>query len=491
MVTEKLNSTAQIWCCVFLYLLVFGDGGSDVKFLPGFQGPLPFELETGYIGVGESEDVQLFYYFTKSESQPESDPIILWLTGGPGCSALSGLLFEIGPFTLEKEKYNGSLPRIVLNPYSWSKVASIIFLDSPVGTGFSYAKTPSALQSSDMQTCHETYEFVRKWLNDHPEFISNPFYVAGDSYSGILVPIISQFISDGNEMGIHPQINLQGYMLGNPLTFPEENDYKIQFAHGMALISDELYESLQVHCNGKYQSVDPSNAKCLQDINTFNELINGLDGAQILDWTCGFAVTMVDDIASQRRRSLHQQLNHHPLSAIKCHIDWYRLSYYWADNESVRDALHIKKGSIGSWTRCNLKLQYKTTTWNSIPYHANLSAKGYSGDHDMMVPFLSTQAWIRSLNYSIIDEWRQWTVEGQVAGFIGSVTMPFTDEPKCKTVRSTSSGSPQLPPSHCSPAPPASSPSFHLPADPSRIAGDGEEHNHAQISPDSGSGLLV
>lgn len=49
-----------------------------------------------YIGVGESEDVRLFYYFTKSESQPESDPIILWLTGGPGCSALSGLLFEIG-----------------------------------------------------------------------------------------------------------------------------------------------------------------------------------------------------------------------------------------------------------------------------------------------------------------------------------------------------------------------------------------------------------
>nr|GMD74919.1 Serine carboxypeptidase-like 17 [Ipomoea batatas] len=44
----------------------------------------------------------------------------------------------------------------------------------------------------------------------------------------------------------------------------KENDYKIQYAHGMALISDEQYE---VHCNGKYQSVDPSNAKCLQDIS--------------------------------------------------------------------------------------------------------------------------------------------------------------------------------------------------------------------------------
>lgn len=40
-----------------------------------------------------------------------------------------------------------------------------------------------------------------------------------------------------------------------------------------------------------------------------------------------------------------------------------------------------------------------------------------SGDHDMLVPFLGTQKWIRSLNYSIIDEWRPWFVNGQVAGY--------------------------------------------------------------------------
>lgn len=49
-----------------------------------------------YVGVGEEENVQLFYYFVKSERSPEKDPLLLWLTGGPGCSAWSGLAYEIG-----------------------------------------------------------------------------------------------------------------------------------------------------------------------------------------------------------------------------------------------------------------------------------------------------------------------------------------------------------------------------------------------------------
>lgn len=49
-----------------------------------------------YVGVGEEEEVQLFYYFVKTERKPEEAPLMLWLTGGPACSSLTALLYEIG-----------------------------------------------------------------------------------------------------------------------------------------------------------------------------------------------------------------------------------------------------------------------------------------------------------------------------------------------------------------------------------------------------------
>ncbi|KAJ6383591.1 hypothetical protein OIU78_026978 [Salix suchowensis] len=110
-------------CLPFLLLLQvwlqLAAAHSIVEFLPGFKGPLPFHLETGYVGLEEAEDVQLFYYFIKSQRNPRDDPLLLWLTGGPGCSALSALVLQIGPVNFEVKEYNGSLPTLVLNPNSW------------------------------------------------------------------------------------------------------------------------------------------------------------------------------------------------------------------------------------------------------------------------------------------------------------------------------------------------------------------------------------
>ncbi|CAN6887725.1 unnamed protein product [Brassica oleracea] len=90
-----------------------------------------------YIGVGEEEQVQLFYYFIKYEGNPEEDPILLWLSGGPGCSSISGLLYE--------------------NDFEYNS------LDQPVGTGFSYSTTHKlASKPSDSGEAKCIHEFLHK-----------------------------------------------------------------------------------------------------------------------------------------------------------------------------------------------------------------------------------------------------------------------------------------------------------------------------------------
>ncbi|XVE95044.1 hypothetical protein REPUB_Repub02eG0062300 [Reevesia pubescens] len=404
---------------------------SLVKFLPGFEGPLPFELETGYVGVGESEAVQLFYYFIQSERNPEKDPLLLWLTGGPGCSSFSALFYEIGkssPLNFKVDvEYNGSLPTVLLNPYSWTKTSSIIFVDSPVGTGFSYARNNLAKQTSDFKQVHHLHQFLRKWLMDHPNFLSSPVYVGGDSYSGLILPILVQEISYGNEEGIKPLINLQGYILGNPKTVPTlEANLQIPYVHGMALISDELYESLKRNCDGEYQNIDPSNKECQKDLQYYDMCVSRIQIGQILEPRCADASPRPLEMFARRRYldEQHQEfLDPFPPPTVGCRTYSYLLSQYWVNDDDVQKALHIRKGSIsGQWQRCNYSLPYTREIQSSFQYHVNLSARGYrslvySGDHDMMVPFLSTQAWIRALNYPIVDDWRPWMIQGQVAGY--------------------------------------------------------------------------
>ncbi|XP_061946198.1 serine carboxypeptidase-like 18 isoform X2 [Populus nigra] len=383
-------------------LLLLSDAAASksiIKSLPGFDGNLPFVLETGYIGVGELEAVQLFYYFMESERSPKDDPLVLWLTGGPGCSALSGIIYEIGPLSFDYAKSSGGgKPVFGLNPYSWTKIANIIFVDAPVGTGFSYSTTWEGYHVSDTISAVETYEFLRKWLVDHPKFLTNPLYVAGDSFSGIVAPIIVQEISDGNEVGRQPTMNLKGYVLGNPVTDYEiDTNSIVPFAHLKALISDKLYE-----CIGKVYTGQILEPTC-KDVSP---------KPVALKWDPRFLIADDADILLPSPR----------VPGPWCRNYNHVYIYGWANDETVRDALHIRKGTVKDWRRCNKTLAYSYNVESTVDYHRNLTKKPYraliySGDHDMTIPYIGTHEWIESLNLTIKYDWEPWFVDGQVAGY--------------------------------------------------------------------------
>uniref|UniRef100_R7W337 Serine carboxypeptidase-like protein 18 n=1 Tax=Aegilops tauschii TaxID=37682 RepID=R7W337_AEGTA len=197
-----------------------------VTSLPGLPGRLPFHLETGYpclafffslffraprryVEVDEDNGTELFYFFVESEAGAEDAPFLLWLTGGDRCSVLSGLALEIGPFQFVPEPYNGTVPRLRINPYSWTKVqscvdsvhlqvANILFVDTPVGAGFSFSRRPEGYDVGEVSTSLQLHELLIKWFTDHPKFLTNPLYLGGDSLAGHLVPFIAQKISEAS-----------------------------------------------------------------------------------------------------------------------------------------------------------------------------------------------------------------------------------------------------------------------------------------------------
>lgn len=453
-----------MWFCIVCFLAVANAVASQsiINSLPGFSGDLPFKLETGYVGVGDLDDVQLFYYFIESESSPEDDPLVLWLTGGPGCSAFSGIVYEMGPLLFDYENSKSNLPKLKLNPYSWTKVANIIFVDAPVGTGFSYAKSWEGYNISDTLSAAEIYEFLRKWLMVHPKFLSNALYVMGDSYSGIIIPIVVQEISDGNEIGREPLMNIKGYVIGNPVTNTNVDlNARVPFAHLKALISDELYESTKENCKGQYRNVDPSNAPCVDDLSICTECTEKILLTHILEPTCQKLSpkprprvskwdpdTPIDDTVD-----LLESITHLPETGRWCRNYNYLYSYIWANDKKVQKALHIREGSINEWVRCNESLVYTYDVSSSLNYHRNLIKKGYevliySGDHDMVIPYIATHAWIESLNLTIAKDWRPWFVDGQVAGF----AMQYTSKKYCltfATVKGAGHTAPEYKPKEC------------------------------------------
>ncbi|PIA29423.1 hypothetical protein AQUCO_06000057v1 [Aquilegia coerulea] len=430
-----------------------------VKTLPGFDGLLPFQLETGYISVDESDGVQLFYYFIESERNPKEDPLIFWLSGGPGCSSFTGLAYEIGPILFNIVEYNGSLPTFYSNPYAWTKVSNIVFLDQPVGSGFSYSTSSHGWNSSDTKSAKQTYKFLKKWLDNHPQFSKHPVYIGGDSYAGMVVPIIVQEIATGIMMQHKPVINLEGYILGNPVTDAKfDKNSKIPFSHRMALISDELYKLTKRNCKGEYVMVDSRNIKCLKNLQTVSECTKDLKVEHVLERNCIFVLANKPSEIQGNRRSLGQNFENFgfesQLPEFGCRNYNYLLSYYWANDDNVRSALHIKKGTTKTWIRCNNQggLPYKKDVDSTLIYHQNLSKRGYrsliySGDHDLLTPYLGTQAWIKSLNYSIIDDWRPWFVQDQVAGY----TRTYSNGMTFATVKGAGHTAPEYMPKECLP----------------------------------------
>ena len=337
-----------------------------------------------------------------------------------------GLLTELGQVSTNDESLKSPIdgvPQVFLNPYAWTTEANMIFLESPKGVGFSYcedATSSSECINTDESTAQDAYEALVNFMKAFPEYKTNKFYVTGESYAGIYIPMILDQL-DQDVLGA--KIPLVGAAIGNgcwgnsvgtcAFSSPEALQIKSDFFYGHGMYSQTLREEIDKNC-GSFKTLG---VKCISSLekmteqtgsfNVYNIYDNcGLDqrrrrtaesNAKMLDIMSSTFVTVETPESFTINAGYGEALNDYSCGAETA-MDQY------LSNPEVISALHVKPNTVG--------MQYKKTVGDLRPLYASLIQKYqiliYSGEADGCVPYVGTEAWTRGLNFTVTEDWHQW-----------------------------------------------------------------------------------
>ncbi|KAJ8415874.1 hypothetical protein AAFF_G00404310 [Aldrovandia affinis] len=185
-------------------------------------GPLPganVKSYSGYLTVNKTYNSNLFFWFFPAQERPEAAPVLLWLQGGPGGSSMFGLFVEHGPYVVYQNLTVG------FRSYPWTSRYSVLYIDNPVGTGFSFTDDDRGFARDQDDVGRDLYRqavggALIQFFQIFSEFQLNDFYATGESYAGKYVPAIGYYIHKNNPSA-KVKINFKGVAIGDGLCDPE------------------------------------------------------------------------------------------------------------------------------------------------------------------------------------------------------------------------------------------------------------------------------
>ena len=166
--------------------------------------------KTGFVNIDTHND-DIFYWVFESRDAPSTDPLVMWLTGGPGCASEIALFFENGPYQFTSPTDS----TIKSNPNSWNSFANLLYVDQPIGTGYSKGGVHDA--RSEEEVAADMAIMLKGFIEQNPEYKNRDFYITGESYAGHYVPAIAYYLLT---TATDVELNLKGIAIGNGLTDP-------------------------------------------------------------------------------------------------------------------------------------------------------------------------------------------------------------------------------------------------------------------------------
>jgi carboxypeptidase D len=375
-------------------------------------------MHAGHIEVDHEHNGNLFFWLYENRHIANKQRTVIWLNGGPGCSSMDGALMELGPYRVTAD---GTL---IYNEGSWDEFANLLFVDNPVGTGFSYTNTEGYV-SELQQMADEFLSFMEKWFALFPQFENDDLYFAGESYAGQHIPYIAKTVMDRNAKitGSQRPWNLKGLLIGNGWISPVEQ-YRsyLPFAYSEGLISGgseaaKKVEQAQAECLtelAKPESLDKIN------INRCESVLNVILTETKKDGKCYnmYDVRLRDSFPS-------------------CGMNWppdLSTVTPYLRRQDVTEALHINPDKRTGWQECSGAVSSKFRARVSKPsvqlfpeiLEAGIPIVLFSGAKDLICNHLGTEDFINNMKWSggtgfeiSPGTWapkRDWTFEGEAAG---------------------------------------------------------------------------
>lgn len=373
------------------------------------------ERFAGYFKLNRTYDAHMFFFYFQARVDPENAPVVLWMTGGPGCSSELAVFFENGPWTINK---NLSVSE---TKYGWDVHHHTIFVDQPINTGFSWSEDDRDRCYDEKCVSDDMLDFLQEFYKAKPELQGNEFYVTGESYAGHYVPAVASRVFHAAKSGeADPPINLKGLAIGNGLTDPAiqygaYSDYALM----NGLIGQAMHDNLKL--------LYPACRIALEVCDGVDWAFECLLAVQFCQMT-QFAPVMLEN-SDMNVYDIRKQCEG-PLCYSKFEI----LDRY-LNQESVRKELGV---GDRRWESCNMDVHADMMSdWGHnydvvLPemLAAGVRVMVYAGDQDFICNWVGNKQWVDVLPWHGADRWAAaeeevWDVDGEEAGTVRAVG-PFS-----------------------------------------------------------------
>jgi len=371
---------------------------------------------SGYIHFsGFLGDKSYFFWLLESRSNPSTDPLVVWLTGGPGCSSQMALLTENGP-CWANEYGNGTIP----NEFSWTNKANVIWVDQPAGAGFS----TGTWDYGEGGVAEDFYDFLQEFYKQLPQYKNNTLFITGESYAGHYIPAISNHIWEKNQEDNDDfEIPLRGLAIGNGLTNTEiqYTEYPDMALDGGKSEGGSLEEGVitNQYVQDIMRAAVPPCTALIKECNAGIPVVSteACLGAYIV---CNYGEQIPYQLSGYNPYDMRIKCEKLPLCYDFDNVDKF------LNRPDVQETL----GAKGSWTSCNMlanKLYIADFMKNFHHEIANLLENGlevliYAGDVDYICNWLGNKMWVKALEwegkeaFNAADD-EPWTLStGETAG---------------------------------------------------------------------------